>query len=129
MTLSQRLTRAGLVFVLLGTVAAVLPNSDTVLANTTACTHPPRSFRLTTDPGGQNDTSTGTTFYAYAQTPPSSGTYTSTSATYSLSGSGGGSGTLSNTSGPSTTVTRTGTGSLLITATFGDGTIVTDTVS
>ena len=128
MTLSQRLTRAGLTFILLGSVAAVLPHSDTVLANTSLCAHPPGHYRLTADSTGVTDVSTGTTFYSFAENPPDSGTYTTTSATYSLSSSGG-MGTLSNTSGSSTTVTRTSDGSLDITATFADGTMVTDSVS
>lgn len=58
MTLTQRLTRAGLVFVLLGTVAALLPTSGTANAETVGCTSDGKTYTL-----GQssNDTSTAYT--------------------------------------------------------------------
>ena len=46
MTLTQRLTRAGLVFVLLGTVAALLPTSGTANAATVTCTSDGQTYTL-----------------------------------------------------------------------------------
>ena len=46
MTLTQRLTRAGLVFVLLGTVAALLPTSGTANAETVTCTGDSHTYTL-----------------------------------------------------------------------------------
>ena len=57
MTLTQRLTRAGLVFVLLGSVAAVLPQQGgAAQATTTACAAGTSTrFRVTTDSTGTTD--------------------------------------------------------------------------
>ena len=57
MTLTQRLTRAGLVFVLLGTVAALLPTSGTANAATVTCTSDGQTYTL-----GQSSTD-GVTAY------------------------------------------------------------------
>jgi len=46
MTLTQRLTRAGLVFVLLGTVAALLPTSGTANAETVICASDGKTYTL-----------------------------------------------------------------------------------
>ena len=46
MTLTQRLTRAGLVFVLLGTVAALLPTSGTANAETVTCASDSKTYAL-----------------------------------------------------------------------------------
>ena len=46
MTLTQRLTRAGLVFVLLGTVAALLPTSGTANAETVKCASDGKTYTL-----------------------------------------------------------------------------------
>jgi len=46
MTLTQRLTRAGLVFVLLGTVAALLPTSGTANAATVICASDGKTYTL-----------------------------------------------------------------------------------
>ena len=57
MTLTQRLTRAGLVFVLLGTVAALLPTSGTANAETVTCTSDGKTYTL-----GQSSTDAFTAY-------------------------------------------------------------------
>lgn len=55
MTLSQRLTRAGLTFLLLGSVAAVMPQQiDTATADDQTCTNG-NHYRLTDNPTGTTD--------------------------------------------------------------------------
>ena len=46
MTLSQRLTRAGLVFILLGTAAALVPTNGNASAATDGCTIESRSYSV-----------------------------------------------------------------------------------
>jgi len=61
MTLTQRLTRAGLVFVLLGTVAALIPTNGTANA-ATMCSTGGTAYTLGTGPGDTTMTYTlGTT--------------------------------------------------------------------
>ncbi len=58
MKLSQRLTRAGLTFILLGSVAAVMPNKDAAQATTVNCTGGPTTqYRLTDQSDGSDNTS------------------------------------------------------------------------
>ena len=85
MTLSQRLTRAGLTFILLGTVAAALPQqsgaaqADTAQCGTTGSVY----YRLTADSSGASDTAhatpvpagTSEDFFFFQSTTGVSGTY------------------------------------------------------
>ena len=48
MTLSQRLTRAGLAFILFGTVAALVPTNGNASAATDGCTIPTQSYSVGT---------------------------------------------------------------------------------
>lgn len=58
MKLSQRLTRAGLAFILLGSVAAVMPHNDAAQATTVNCTGGPTTqYRLTDNSDGNDNSS------------------------------------------------------------------------
>lgn len=127
MTLSQRLTRAGAVFILLGSVAAVLPASDS--AQATTCNDSSNSFnyRVTRDSSGGMDTNmsgaavpgsgdkiyrnsangpTSITLYAFKK-PTSSGSYAAVSVTFSLS-SGQGSASFTQAASSMTNTSSTG---------------------
>lgn len=75
MTLSQRLTRAGLSFIVFGTAVSLMPTNGNAIADTLTCAGG-ISYRLTTDPLGLTDTQPSTnaavgteeTFYFFQST-------------------------------------------------------------
>ena len=130
MTLSQRLTRAGLTFILFGTVAAALPHQDDAAHATDDCTKPPATYRLTTDSGGNTPSTTTTISLTGANGVPKTVVlYTffntgATRATFSAVGSNftaTGAVTVNPAVGMTTTVTGTGTGSGVVTSTYTPG--------
>ena len=80
MTLSQRLTRAGLSFIVFGTAVSLMPTDGMAIADTSTCVGG-ISYRLTTDASGLTDTQPPTnvpvgtqeTFYFFQST--STGTF------------------------------------------------------
>ena len=116
MTLSQRLTRAGLVFVLFGTVAAVLPQQSGA-ARADDCTITGAVYRLTSNQSCSPDSSTATIHNSSTNGSTSIVLYTCfaangtifvshNAASYSITG---GHASVSPTSGPMTTVSANGT--------------------
>lgn len=95
MTLSQRLTRAGMTFIILGTAAALLPQQNEAAQATTNCQDCPTvttNYRLTADSSCGNSTfftfvRTNTQVKLYAFTSQGNGPFSPESATYSYSGS------------------------------------------
>ena len=58
MTLTQRLTRGGLAFLLFGSIVAVLPGTDTAEASTTTCSTDANTlYRLTSSASGTDSSS------------------------------------------------------------------------
>jgi len=94
MTLSQRLIRAGLTFIILGTAAALLPQQNEAAqatSNCNDCTKVTINYRLSpASCGGSTFFSfvkSGTPVKLYASTSQGNGPYSLTSAAYSYTGS------------------------------------------
>ena len=129
MTISQRLTRAGLTFILFGTVAAVLPQqSGAVRADT--CVTPTGSYRLTSHADCTTDASTAiisnsppTTIPLYTCFAADGTNFGPDSSNFSITV--GNTATLSPSSGTTTTVSHAnnGPGNDTVTSTSTQGSI------
>jgi len=133
MTLSQRLTRAGLVFILFGSVVAVLPTNGSATAATKYKNS--KAYTLGTAPGDLSTT------YAIKSSAPGPGTSVTlktfidstpvSNATLTFTKTpGSGSGTFANTQNAdgSVTITATGPATETVSAAFPGGTVVDVTV-
>jgi hypothetical protein len=122
MTLTQRLTRAGATFIILGAAALLIPQNDAAQATTatSSCAKTNPFYRLTTNPSPFSDTvgatvAINTSVVVYAASSSDGTNYTATTASFSYSDPKG---TVTPTSGISTSVSSPAVGDYTLTGTF-----------
>lgn len=121
MTLTQRLTRAGATFIILGTAAVLVPQNGEAKATTSSgnCSTQTPFYKLTTSPDFSDTsgatTAVGAAVTVYAASSTNGTDYTAAGSTFSYTGGGT---NLSNASGTSTTISTPAAGSYTLTGMY-----------